>query len=77
MILLPEALVHPILKHLYEHTHYLGNALMNLIRPHLKDSHLQRIQKIIQACQIHAKSNSKTKYAPTGNGVQYKGICPF
>ena len=25
---------------------------------------------------VYAKNKSKTEWAPTGKGVQYKGICP-
>ena len=46
MILFPKTLVYPILKYLQEWTHYVRDALMDLIRPHLKGPHLQRtIQK--------------------------------
>lgn len=42
MILFPEALVYPILKHLHEETNYGKDVLLDLIRPHLKGPHLQR-----------------------------------
>ena len=78
MILLPEALVYPVLKHLYEGTHYGRDALMDFIRPHLKGPYLQKtVHRISQACQICAKNNPKTEHAPTEKGVQYKGMCPF
>ena len=67
-----------ILKNLYEGTHYGRGALMDLIKPHLKDPHLQKtIQKIIQACQICTKTNPKTEHTSIGKGVQCKGICLF
>ena len=78
MILLPEALVHPILKHLPEKTHCRRYALVDLIRPHLKCPHLQRIiQKSIHTCRICAKTNPKTEHTSIGKGVQCKGICLF
>lgn len=40
VILLPEVLVCPILKHLNERTHNGRNALMDAISPHLKGPHL-------------------------------------
>ena len=70
--------MYPILKHLHEGTHYGRDALMDLIRPHLKGPHLQRkIQKIIQPYQICTQNNPKTESAPVKKGVQYKGLCPF
>ena len=78
MILLPEALVYPILRHLHEGTHYGRDALMDIIRPHLKGPYFQRaIQRITQACQICAKNNPTTEHTPAEKGVQYKGLCPF
>ena len=65
MILLPEALVYPILKRLHEGSHYERDALMDLNRVRLKSPHLQRtIQRIIQACQICTKSSPKTELTP-------------
>ena len=50
----------------------------DLIRPHLKGTHLQRtVQRIIQACQICAKNNPKTEHTPVKNGIQYKELCPL
>ena len=70
--------MYPILKHLHEGTQYVRDALLDLIRPHLKGLHLQRaIQKIIQVCQICAKNNSKIQHAPTGKGIRYKRLCSF
>ena len=78
MILLPGALVYPVLKHIHEGTHYKRDGLMDLIRPHLKSPYLQKtIQKIIQFFQICAKNNPKTEFFPTGKTLQYKGIFPF
>lgn len=51
-----EALVYLILKHLHEENHCGMDALMDLIRPHLKSPHLQRIIQTI-ICQIHAQNN--------------------
>ena len=68
VILLPEGLVYPILKRLYEGTHYGRDALMDFIRPHLKGPYLQRtIQRITQACQICAE-NSPNIACPSGKG---------
>ena len=58
MILLHEALVYPILKHLHKGTHYGRDALMDLIRPQLKGPHLQRtIQRITQASDTCQKQS--------------------
>lgn len=58
MIFLLEALGYLILRHLHEETHCGRDATMDLIRPHLKSPHLQRItQQIIQACQMCAQNN--------------------
>lgn len=47
MILLPEALVCPILRHLHEGNHYGRDALMDLIQSHLKGPHLfKTVQRI-------------------------------
>ena len=78
MILLPEALVYPILKHLHEGMQHGRDALKDFIRPHLKVPYLQRTsQRITQACQTYATNNPKTEHAPAGKGVQYKGLCLF
>ncbi|KAF6109588.1 hypothetical protein HJG60_010848 [Phyllostomus discolor] len=78
MILLPEALVYPVLKHLHERTHCGRDALMDFIRLHLKGSYLQRtVHRISQACQICPQNNPKTVRVPMEKGVQYKGMCPF
>ena len=75
-ILLPEVQVYPILKHLYEGTHYGRDALRDLIRSHLKSPHLQRaIQRITQACQVCAKDSPKTQHIPAKKCVQCKGLC--
>ena len=78
MILLPEALIYPTLKHLYKGTHYGWDALVDLIRPHLKGPHLQRtIQRIIQACQICPQNNPKIECTLIKKGVSYEGIRQF
>ena len=53
-------------------------ALMDLIRPCLKDPHLQKtVQRITQACQICAKNTPKTERTPVKKGIQYKELCPL
>lgn len=70
MFSFPETPVNPILKHLHEWTHYGNDALVDLIRHHLKGPHLHRtIQNIIQACQIGTRNKSKTERVPIGKGV--------
>ena len=78
MILLPEALIYPTLKHLYKGTHYGWDALVDLIRPHLKGPHLQRtIQRIIQAYRLSDENSPETEHVPTEKKVRYKGKCSF
>ena len=48
MILLPKALVHPILKHLHEEAQYGRGALMDLIRPHSKGPHYTSLSALCQ-----------------------------
>ena len=73
MILLLEALIYPILKHLHDRTHYRKDAIMVLIRSHLKDPHFTgpfiRLSKPVRC----AKNNPKTEHV-TEKGVKYKQI---
>lgn len=57
MILLLEALVYPILKHLHEGTHYRRNALANLIKADVKGhllllSHPQEPERWISSLKL-------------------------
>ena len=59
-------------------THYGRDASMDIIRSHLKGSHLHTtVQSITQACQICAKDDPKTEHILAKKGVLYKGLCPF
>lgn len=77
MILLPKALVYPVLKHLHEGTHY-GQDIANLIWPYLKGPHLQKTtQRITQGCQLCGRNDIKMECKPAKKGAQHKRIFLF
>lgn len=67
MVLLPEALVYPVLKHSHKGTHCGRHALTGLIQPYLKGRHLlQTIRRLTQGCHLCAKTTPRLKVIPGG-----------
>lgn len=78
LILLPQTLVWPIIKHLHDDTHYGKDALMDLIRPWIRGPKLhQTMQWVIKWYPICVKNNPKSVEKNLPQGTQYIGDHPF
>ena len=70
LILLPEGLVHSVLKHLHENTHCGQDALLDIVHPHSCEPSLQKTEQWITFyCLSCVWNNAKTR----STLVQYSG----
>ena len=76
-VLIPEALLDTVLKHIHDSTRYRRDATLRWIQKYIMGPHLQKtIQRVTWNCMICAKNNPKTAVRPPQMGTQPKGTCP-